>query len=387
MGTPTSSPDQRQYVGVIEVYFHLGELYFWAPVLASLEFGPGERVCLLFTSEELHKQFLADPLLSHAIANSPVDVVLVGARYPRHGNLWERGWSFLKRLVMRPWLRKRLMAVLDGSDRFFAQIAGGQAEKLLRGRRTFTGVVRFPHTSSAQIMDADKVREHRHRMLPPDERLLLLDPEAVPYYEAWGVEHPVVLGHHALAPRWLELAREVAGGSGGHAVIFSFAAREDMLPRKDWEQLHRTAVAGIRSVYGDIPIVIKPHPNQDARALRAFVRSNRWKGVEVRTDHPLLVSLDAVVGVGFLTGGLYNTMQLDIPSINFFASHDVYAQNYGAVIVNWSALGAGDADNEEEFFRLLRQAKSGELTTDFGTRKRSIPLITSWAELERAIDA
>jgi hypothetical protein len=168
--------------------------------------------------------------------------------------------------------------------------------------------------------------------------------------------------------------------------MYSFATREDMLPRDKWEELHRSAYDGIRAEFGDIEIVVKPHPYQDAADLRAFVESNGWKNTSVVTEHPMLLSWGARFAVGFLTGGIYNSLMLDVPSINYYNAREVYVASYGSFMQDLAAVGAGDARNDEEFRRELRRVKDGTLTSDFGTRKRAVPRITTWGEFQARLD-
>lgn len=380
----------RRYVAAIEFSFHLGELYFWAPILATLRWAPGERVAVVFTSGQLYREFLADPLLVAAFEGIPVEVIRAPLRAPRETSSYRRAaLGVLGRLLIRPWIPARLAGVVRGTPLLFAQVAGGYIERLLP-RRSVPRIVRFPHTSAAQIMDLEAARRTRFRnRILPEESMLVLDPEAVEYYRLYGAEHFVVLGYHQLSDDWIERVRVVARdrfGLGEHAVLFSFAARDDMLPRAKWEQLHRTAIDAIRAVYGDLPIVIKPHPNQPVEDLQALAADAGWRDVHIRTEHPMLWSVGAEVGVGILTGGIYNTHLLGIPSINYFNAQDEYAAGHGSFMQDLSLVGIPGATDEEELRNLLQRAHDGAVASDFGARRRGIPRIATWSELAAGLE-
>lgn len=380
----------RHYAGVVEVQFHLGELYLIVPFLHGIEYADDEKVCLLFTSKELYEEFLSDPILSEAVRESGVDVRTSFIRKPRSAASHSRPRAALRelvRLAQRPGHRRRTLPMIADADVFLAQIAGGVVERIKRPKDPFPKrVIRFPHTSSAQIMDIEEAKKQKFRQMKPGDTILLLDPAARPYYELFGAKSSIVLGFHSLGDRWLELLERLAPPRRGHAVMYSFSSRDDMLPRDRWEDLHRSAYRGIRDEFGDIEIVLKPHPYQDLDDLRAFIAAEGWEGVTVTTDHPMLISWGAKFAVGFLTGGLYNSLMLDIPSINYYNARDVYRSTYGSFMQDLSAVGAGDARDDESFRRELQRVKDGTLTTDFGTQKRAIPRIRTWREFQDRVE-
>jgi hypothetical protein len=375
---------------VAEVSFHLGELYFLVPFLSGIAYAPGERVCLLFTSRKLYEEFRRDAVLVEAVEGAPIDVECAFIRKgvprrprPRVLDLAVEVW----RAIKRQFLRQRVLGLLGRTDVFLGQVVGGMTEAILRRRdRLPAHVLRFPHTSSAQIMDVEQARKQIFRQVKPSDTMLVLDPDAVPYYELYGARRFAVLGYHSLDERWLSLLRRHAGPSRDHAVIYSFAARDDMLPLDKWQYLHRTTYRAIRDRFGDIPILVKPHPNQDAAALEAFIAAEGWTGARVVTDHPMLVATDARFAVGFLTGGIYNSMMLDIPSINYYNARDDYTRAYGSFMQDLAAVGAADARDEDGLRAQLARVERGELICDFGTRKRGVPLIESWQEFRSRLE-
>jgi hypothetical protein len=379
-----------RYAAVAEVSFHLGELYFLMPFLSGIDYAPGERICLLFTSRSLYEEFRRDAVLVEAVESAPIDVerAFIRKGVPRRPrplplDVVVEIWRAVKRQV----LRQRVLRLLGRTDIYLAQVVGGMTEAILRRRdRLPARVLRFPHTSSAQIMDVEQARKQVFRQLAPGDTMLVVDPDAIPYYELYGARRFVVLGYHSLAERWLSLLGRHAGPPRHHAVIFSFAARDDMLPLDKWEYLHRTTYQAIRERFGDIPILIKPHPNQNAQALVAFIAAEGWTGARVVTDHPMLVATDARFAVGFLTGGIYNSMMLDIPSINYYNARDDYTRAHGSFMQDLEAVGAADARDEQQLRVQLARVADGELTCDFGTRKRGIPLIASWSEFRSQLD-
>jgi hypothetical protein len=376
-----------RYAAVVEAHFHLGELYFLLPFLSGIRYQAGERLCLLFSSRRLHDQFLAEPLLVRAAAELDADLVIVPARPARplgEGRPVGRLARRLIQLAAWPARRRRIRAVLERTDLLITQIAQGFAEQALAGRVKRPVIARFPHTSSPQIMNITEARKQTFRQAAHGEPMLLLDPEARPYYELYGFRDFVILGYHALSEKWLAWVEEFAQHSG-HAIVYSFTERDDILPAEHWEHLHRSTYRTIREVFPGIPIVIKPHPSQDLDRLRGFGEQEGWTGVEIVTEHPMVAASGARVCVSFLTGGIYNAMQLGIPSINYFTAHDAYIRGHGSYMHEFASLGALDVSDEEGLRRELERVRAGTVTQDFGERKKRIPRIGSFAEFRRRL--
>ena len=378
--------ERKHYVAVAEVHFHLGELYFLIPFFHAIRWQPGERICLLFTSRKLYREYLADPLLVRAMSRLPIDIELLFLR--KHARLGP-ALSLVRevyRTALRPARRRRILRLMAKAEYYFAQIAGGLSESIMRPRDVLPApIVRFPHTSSAQIINVEEAKKQTFPQIAPGEPLMLSDPDAIPYYELWGMQRAVILGYGSLTPEWHELVDELAPELPEHAVVFTIMPRDDMLPRAKWETLHRSTYETIRRVFPDVLILFKPHPNQDIEELREFIDAQGWHDVRIVSDNPMLIAPGALFSVGYLTGGIYNTMLLDIPSISYFNAREEYVAAVGSFMVAYATLGAPQVETEQDFERELRRIASGDLTIRYGAQRRAIPVVRSVAELRARI--
>ena len=56
----------ERYAGLFEIRFHIGELYFLVPFLYCTKYRPDEKICLVFTREDVYRQFRRDRVLTRA---------------------------------------------------------------------------------------------------------------------------------------------------------------------------------------------------------------------------------------------------------------------------------------------------------------------------------
>ena len=383
--TPEQASADTRYSAVIEIRFHLGELYFLMPFLYCVAPSADAPVCLLFTRKALFEQFRGDRLLSLAAERIGAVVItcftdgLTGSSAPDTPET--------RQAAAR--MRRDINAVLERTDLFLVQITGGYAERLLQ--RWPSGqprIVRFPHTSAPALFDVDQARKQnpiQHKGAA--DTLLIWDPDSASYYALYGVENTVVLGYHCLRDEWLSLVEECREQREPYALVFSYRPRDTILPMEKWVELHRSTYAVIREEFPDLPITIKPHPNQDPSQLEALATRFGWTNVRISVENPAILAANARFAVSFLTGGIFNTMLLDVPSINYFNAREDYVRGRGAYKQRYAELGIPDVEDEAGLRSALRSCRDTDCTTGFGDIKREIVCITSFTDFRRRVEA
>ena len=378
-----SASKPERYAGLFEIRFHIGELYFLVPFLYCAEYGPDEKVCLVFTREDVYRQFRRDRVLTRAIDEIGAVVVRCFSDHlPEDG---EGDNPEIREQVRQ--FKRRITRLLERTDYLFVQIGGGYIDRLMRGRGMMHPIiVRFPHTSGPALYNVNRSQKQDLRTrAKKGETMLVWDRRTEAHYKRTGFETVIPIGYHCTTPKWLDFLETIRDDRPRFALIFSYYPRDDVLPLRKWRMLHRDTYQAIRDVFPDIPIVVKPHPNQDARQLRSFMNTHQWENAEISNDNPMLLSKGSAFSVSFLTGGIFNTMLMDIPSINFFNARKEYAAHHGALKQNYAAFGAADVGNRVELTAALKEIEAGRLKMTFGTERNKLRRIESFRALTAKI--
>jgi len=380
------------YPIIVECSFHIGELYFMLPFLHTIA-ADRPIACLLFTSRKVYLQYRQDRLLRKAVQDATIATkCLFWALFP-YTKSHNPVFIILRILdsIYRHFLHieDRIVQLLRGSQYCLVQIGGGQLDKIAAQQNIdCTCVIKFPHTSGPSLFDLSKAKKRTYiRRGGPNDILLVLDPASVPYYQLTGIGNFLPIGYHSLSDRWMTLVRSLVTFDTDYALVFSYEARNDVLPLAKWEMLHATTYEAIRRVFPEILIVVKPHPNQDVAHLRHFARKQKWTGVTISIDNPMLLSAGARFAVGFLTSGIYNSLLFDVPSVNYFNAKEEYVRARGEYIQNYEKLGVPDVETEEGLMECLRRIHRGQLIPRFAELLKRVETINSFEEFEKHVSS
>jgi hypothetical protein len=386
---------KARYDAVFEVDFHVGELYFLIPILYCLEYSANQRICLLFYNKEIRCQMLRDKVLSAAIREIPCDIMVVphsgvfdfvSSQYKKKkGKALKILFRVVKKISIAEASRRKMLEMIHRSGQAFCQITGkGLVAHAAVARGSELTVTNFPHTSGAYLIKNEKVvdaSDKLQRKAKSSATILAIDMNGENYWRCLGYERIVPVGYFSATSKWISLLKSLSGDPKPTIVIYSYQQRDDLLPKEQWEQLHQSTYEAVRDLCGDIRIIIKPHPNQDLKHLRGFIKKNNWKNYTLTLDNPMLIAANAVLAVSFLTSGIYNSLLQRIPSINYYNAKDVYIRKRGSYFVEYSEYGIPEAENQDELRRFIGRVIHGEYTTDFVERLVTMPTMKSFDDL------
>ena len=114
-------------------------------------------------------------------------------------------------------------------------------------RKKVTGprILRYPHTSAPSVYDSREFNKRgpiQHGKA--GDVLLVLDPGSIPFYEMSGYQNIIAIGYHSIGDEWLGLLKRMQRSPEPGALIFSYMARDGVLPQPKWELLHQSTLRG-----------------------------------------------------------------------------------------------------------------------------------------------
>lgn len=373
---------------VVEVSFHLGELYFIVPLLYHIyrrrawflprRLNDSCQFCLLFTSRIVWQDFQRDVLLRRAIDEIQCEIIC---------NFDEGQASAEQR-------REACMEILVGAPLLLSHIGPSYAKALVQ--RDLSSVVRvilFPHTSSPALFNLEEARRTKPKNRGAQSSVVLVrDPASAEYHRLQGLHRSIVVGYHELARPWRSFVsrtrrREHHGTIPGapFGLVFSYGVREDVLTPIQWASLHLTTYQVIRRVVPNMKVVFKPHPTQREEPLIELIERYEMIGAEISTGNSQLLAASCSFAVSFLTGGIFNAIYAGKPSINYFNGRDTYESFHGGFKHDYGALGIADVDNESDLEAWLRTARDDRASIRFTEEKSKIKRIETRGDLMCAL--
>ncbi len=378
-----------KYDFVVEFNFHLGELYFMAPVLYHLfrrdrkkkSFGwwpksrPFARICILFTNRQVWENYQKDILLLTAIQAIGCDIYCYFSG-EHDSNICVQ--------------EEDCYRILENAAVLLSHIGSSVAKNMVREfDQSKPKVVLFPHTSSPALFDINSAANLNLKQRSRDtSEVLVLDEVSGAYYALQGLTHSIPLGYHMLAEPWQNLISDVIAEekldlakANPFALIFSYGAREDVITEQQWIELHVSTYRTIRRVFPNLDIVLKPHPSQSEEKLRNLIEQQEMQGVSVSLENPSFLAKQASLSISYLTGGIFNALYAGTPAINYFNAYDTYENAHGGNKHNFAAIGVADTQTEIGLEQWLLGIKLGTKDNHFRRAKLELPMIETSDDL------
>ena len=88
---------------------------------------------------------------------------------------------------------------------------------------------------------------------------------------------------------------------------------------------YRVFFNAFRRIFKDRLIIIKPHPGESANDIKKIlIKINQTKNVIVSEENTLILTINALGSISFLTGGIFCSIFNNIPTFNFYMWYSKY---------------------------------------------------------------
>ena len=192
-----------------------------------------------------------------------------------------------------------------------------------------------------------------------------------------GFTSQIEIGYPQFFPEWQQLVSkyvELMGKVNKSIVIFTRPVSPAYLDQKDYDYLLRTSLEVIREKYGDILIVVKPHPRQDTLLLRETLGSLGLGNFEISAEHAAVLSKNASLVIVFFGSTILHSLSVGTPAIEY----NIEVKNFreseleGSPYKNLGIHSAECKNELREFFEEVLQARyvRPEIVRDLARKRR-----------------
>lgn len=179
-----------------------------------------------------------------------------------------------------------------------------------------------------------------------------------------GYEKQYLCGPPKFFQEWQQLVRTYAQQKRVplHALIYSRHVHQSHMDEDKYIKLILTAYTAIRKTYGDIPIVVKPHPQEDQSLLHRIIKENKMSGISISYENASVLAAQAVFAIGLLTSAVVDAFAMGIPAIIYYIESKNFRKAYPNGIV-WARIGIPCAENEKQLDAFITSVKTGTYHT------------------------
>jgi hypothetical protein len=168
--------------------------------------------------------------------------------------------------------------------------------------------------------------------------------------EKLGYSNQFITGYPKFYNEWKNLVNTFSGGEFKDmeiVVIFTRNVHPSYMDEDNYKKLLVNSFRVLREKYGDILIVIKPHPREDTTLINRILSEACISNAKITHENSMLCSRDALFVITFWGGVILDALALNIPAVEFYVEANRFreAEPEGSA---YKKLGIHTADNEQD---------------------------------------
>lgn len=110
-----------------------------------------------------------------------------------------------------------------------------------------------------------------------------------------------------------------------YILVYSSGYNKEIFNKNMRYHQYRVFFNAYRRIFKDRLIIIKPHPGESANDIKKIlIKINQTKNIIVSEDNTLLLTINALGSISFLTGGIFCSIFNNIPTFNFYMWYSKY---------------------------------------------------------------
>ena len=139
-----------------------------------------------------------------------------------------------------------------------------------------------------------------------------------------------------------------------NVIIFTRSIHKNYMTEKNYIYLLSTTLKAIKKNYGDIKIIIKPHPRENMEFLKKILEKNNQYNYEILFEDSSYLSKNSVLAISFWTSAILSSLAMKVPSIEYYIDTEKFRQvePMGSV---YKKIGIDSADNERDLDIIIKK--------------------------------
>mgnify|MGYP001269748218 CR=1 FL=1 len=170
------------------------------------------------------------------------------------------------------------------------------------------------------------------------------------YMKKKGYSRQAVIGYPIFFPEWKKIVNEYPGGEFSRRSIILIYSRhvvERYMDPEKYDFLLRSTLRVLRKKFGNIPIVIKPHPREDIRLINEIVKKQEISDVKISFEHPAVLAKNARIAIAFWGSVVLESLSMEVPTVEYYIEARRFREDYPSGS-NYKAVGIHAVSNEQE---------------------------------------
>jgi len=365
----------------------LSEINVLFPLFAELKKNGNFEINVIFTVRKIYNQYKEVPF--YIYCEDHMDLTIDFCHLPNKfnkilenlnslpfGNIVRLIISFFWLLFKLPYLFNKLVL----SNIFMHEISNQiSSTRILYLFQTILGksIYTYHHGNEISI---DKTAACE-RAWAKKSTMLLFHLHNSKYMKELGYVRQNVIGYPPFFTEWIELINNYSSETISQnpiVLIYSRHINERYMDPEKYVVLMSSTLRVVRIKFGNIPIVIKPHPREEIRVIEDILKCQEISNVTISYEHPAVLAKNAKIAITFWGSVILESLSMGVPTVEYYIEARKFREDYpnGS---NYKAVGIHSVSDEQgleafidtilnesyEFPQILEEFKNGKNTQIF----------------------
>ena len=150
------------------------------------------------------------------------------------------------------------------------------------------------------------------------------------YAKSQGFDNQFLLGHPIFFKEWIDIVRNFAStecNNKQYIVLFTRGIHQYYMEEEKYKTLLISSYSKIRKIFGEIQILVKPHPREDKEFINKIIIDQKMNNIFLTDLNLNQLSVNATCVISFWTSCILSSLALEIPSIEYFIEPDNFREH------------------------------------------------------------
>ena len=184
------------------------------------------------------------------------------------------------------------------------------------------------------------------------------------YARTLGFDNQLCIGYPKFFNTWISAVSEYSKAKYSKddrkcVVIYTRGVHEYYMDKDKYEFLLVSSYKTVRSILGDVEIIVKPHPRECLSFINQVIDKISGKNIHISSEHSAVVASNAILAISFFTSCLLDSLSLGIPSVEYY----IEAEKFREVEPNGSAyrnIGIDSVSNPDSLKIFINNVALGK---------------------------
>jgi len=175
-----------------------------------------------------------------------------------------------------------------------------------------------------------------------------------------GYRDKVIIGYPKFYSSWIKIVNSYPQSkkhSKKVVVIYTRKVDSFYLSLNDYEYLLTTSFRAIQKHFGNIRIIIKPHPRENIKNIIKTINNSGYTNIDISNEHAAVLSKDAIMTISFWTSAILDALSMEIPSVEYFIKSAEFLK-HESNISDYKKVGIESVCTEKELEEFIIKLKS-----------------------------